>query len=38
MSFQKSKTTVLKEYDIEDFEITNEIERSYLKLVGQFTF
>jgi two-component system sensor kinase len=30
--FQKAKATVLKEYDIEDFEITNEIERSYLKI------
>jgi two-component system sensor histidine kinase/response regulator len=30
--FQKAKATIVKEYDIEDFEITNEIERSYLKI------
>jgi two-component system sensor histidine kinase/response regulator len=31
-AFQKEKATILKEYDIEDFKITNEIERSYLKI------
>jgi two-component system sensor kinase len=30
--FQKAKATILKEYAIADFEIINEIERSYLKI------